>query len=82
MAKRLLIDTDVLIDYLKEQNEAVDYLENLTEPILISTITVAELYAGVKENEERTILEGFVDAFHVIPVNENIAKKGGLYRRD
>ena len=39
----LLIDTDVLIDYLRDQPEAVSYLESLTEQILISAITVAEL---------------------------------------
>ena len=49
MAERLLIDTDVLIDYLRDHAEAVSYLESLTEPLLISVITVAELYAGVRE---------------------------------
>lgn len=44
MSKPLLIDTDVLIDYLREQPEAVTYIEGLTEPLLMSAITVAELY--------------------------------------
>ena len=37
----LLIDTDVLIDYLRDQPDAVAYLESLTEQILVSGITVA-----------------------------------------
>ena len=41
MADRLLIDTDVLIDYLRDRAEAVSYLESLTESLLISVITVA-----------------------------------------
>lgn len=78
----LLIDTDVLIDYLRGQAAAVAYLENLTEPLLISAITVAELYAGVREGTERQALESFVAAFEVVAADETIAREGGLYRRD
>jgi predicted nucleic acid-binding protein len=42
-----LIDTDVLIDYLRDETAAVSYLESLPPPLLISAISVAELYAGV-----------------------------------
>ncbi|HEY0097909.1 MAG TPA: type II toxin-antitoxin system VapC family toxin [Pyrinomonadaceae bacterium] len=82
MVKRLLIDTDVLIDYLRGQAEAVSYLESLTEPLLISAITVAELFAGVREGTERVALEQFVSAFNVIPIDDAIAANGGLIRRD
>lgn len=82
MAERFLIDTDVLIDYLRGRADAVSYLENLTEPLLISAITVAELYAGVREGAERVALEQFVSAFQIIPVDEVIAAAGGLLRRD
>ena len=46
MAKLLLIDTDVLIDYLRGQSDAVRYIENLEEPLLMSAMTMAELYVG------------------------------------
>ncbi|MBA2734236.1 MAG: type II toxin-antitoxin system VapC family toxin [Acidobacteria bacterium] len=82
MAKQLLIDTDVLIDYLRGQAEAVGYLEGLTEPPLISAVTVAELYAGVREGEEREALEYFIAAFEIVSVGETIAGIGGLNRRD
>jgi predicted nucleic acid-binding protein len=82
MAERLLVDTDVLIDYLRDKTEAVSYLENLTEHLLISAITVAELYAGVREGNERTKLDNFIHAFELIPVGREISIKGGLYRRD
>jgi len=82
MAALLLIDTDVLIDYLREQEQAAAYLESLVEQVLISTVTVAELYAGVREGEERTALDAFIQAFEVVPVNVAIAIKGGLFRRD
>jgi hypothetical protein len=47
MADLLLIDTGVLIDYLRGRTEAVNYLEGLTDPLSVSAVTVAELYAGV-----------------------------------
>ena len=82
MTERLLIDTDVLIDYLKANSQAVNFLENLTQLLLISSITVAELYAGVREGKERIALDNFISAFEIVPVDEKIATLGGLYRRD
>ena len=61
-AERLLIDTDVLIDYLRDKVEAVSYLESLSELLLISVITVAELYAGVRDGAERIKLDEFIAA--------------------
>lgn len=56
---RLLLDSDVLIDYLRGQADAVAYLEARTEALLISVISVAELFAGVRDGRERTALETF-----------------------
>src|SRR5947209_14236782 len=82
MAERLLLDTDILIDYLRGRAEAISYLENRPEPLAVSAITVAELYAGVREGEERTKLTLFLSALEVIPVDERVAARGGLLRRD
>jgi predicted nucleic acid-binding protein len=82
MARNLLIDTDVLIDYLTAREEAVAFLESQLLPMFISSITVAELYAGVREGKERVILDDFIVAFEVVPLTTDIAQKGGLYRRD
>jgi predicted nucleic acid-binding protein len=76
-----LIDTDVLIDYLRDETVAVSYLESLPPPLLISAISVAELYAGVREGNERFALDEFLDAFEIVPVDEEIGVAGGLYRR-
>ena len=77
-----LVDTDVLIDYLRDNPLAVQFLENDQQESLISTISVAELYAGVREGAERTALESFLSAFEVVSVDNSIAERGGLYRRD
>jgi predicted nucleic acid-binding protein len=78
----LLVDTDVLIDYLRGRTEAEDYVDNLSAPLFLSVITVAELYTGVRDGAERTKLDTFVGAFGIIAVDRDIAIMGGLYRRD
>ena len=78
----LLLDTDVLIDYLRNRAEAVNYLENLSQAPIVSAVTVAELYAGVREGREREILDELIRNSTVIPITEEVAVIGGLYRRD
>jgi predicted nucleic acid-binding protein len=82
MSDRLLFDSDILIDYLRGQTQAVAYLEERTETLLVSTITVAELFAGVREGKERTALSTFLSAFELVAVDAAIAERGGLFRRD
>ena len=81
MEEGLLIDSDVLIDYLRGYSAAVSYLEALTERQIVSAITVAELYTGVREGAERQALEELLETFDIIPVSQTIAVTGGLFRR-
>ncbi len=82
MAERLLLDTDVLIDYLRGRAEAITYVEGQTVPLLISAVSVAELYAGGRDGSERQALDTFITAFEIVAVSRDIAVKGGLFRRD
>jgi predicted nucleic acid-binding protein len=77
----LMVDTDVLIDYLRDQPEAVVFLENTEQPLATSVITVAELYAGVRDGEERQRLDAFVEAFAVLILDREPAQRAGLWRR-
>ncbi|MDQ2998476.1 MAG: type II toxin-antitoxin system VapC family toxin [Chloroflexota bacterium] len=78
----LLFDTDVLIDYLRGRTEAVAYLDTVQAPLVLSVITIAELYAGVRDGAERAQLDSFISAFSSIPLDRDIAITGGVYRRD
>ena len=82
MAESFLLDTDVLIDFLCDYNKAVDFVTANSHKIILSSIVVAELYAGVKGAAEHTTLDNFVSLFPVIPVTSEIARVGGLYKRD
>jgi predicted nucleic acid-binding protein len=77
----LVIDTDVLIDYLLDQPEAVAFLESTDRPLATTVVTIAELYVGVREGEERVRLDGFVSAFEALPVVAQTAVQAGLWRR-
>jgi predicted nucleic acid-binding protein len=78
-----LIDSDVLIDYLRGIPQAVIFLKQTMANSVchISAITVAELYAGVREGKERSILDPFIQEFQVVVVSEKIAQQGGLFKR-
>jgi len=82
MERSFLLDTDILIDFFRGYNKAVSFVNKYSSRILLSSIGVAELYAGVKEGAEQTSLENFVSLFRVVPVTAEIAKAGGLYKRD
>lgn len=77
-----LIDTDVLIDHLRELPAAVNFIEGRPEDFFISAMSVGELFAGVRDGKERSVLEGFLQGFEIIPVDFMIAQRGGLFCRD
>jgi predicted nucleic acid-binding protein len=82
MAESFLLDTDVLVDFLRGYTKAVAFVNAQSSRIILSSIVVAELYAGVKGDEEQAALDNFVSLFRIVPVGADIAKAGGLYKRD
>ena len=82
MGKPVLVDTDVLVDYLRGCGPAIAYVDQLADGVLLSTIVIAELYAGVKGDQEQEILDEFVSLFRISPVTAEIARAAGLLKRD
>lgn len=82
MARALLLDTDVLVDFFRGYSKAVAFVNANASRIILSSIVVAELYAGVQNDAEQAIIEEFVSLFRVIPLDVEIARAGGLYKRD
>jgi predicted nucleic acid-binding protein len=81
MAGPFLLDTDVLVDFLRGYSQGVIFVNAHVDRIILSSIVVAELYAGVKGNDEQNALDQFVSLFRIVPVTTEIAKLGGLYKR-
>ncbi len=82
MSESILLDTDVLVDFFRGRSEAVAFVNAYSPRIILSSIVVAELYAGVKGDAEQEALGNFISLFRVVPVTAEIAKAGGLYKRD
>jgi predicted nucleic acid-binding protein len=78
----MLIDTDVLIDFLRGLEQAKQFIADLPNQTYVSAITVAELHVGVRNGKERTALTELLDTFEVISLDADIGAEGGLLRRD
>jgi len=82
MPKLILLDTDVLVDFFRGFDKAVAFVNVNNARIILSSIVVAELFAGVKGDSEQAALQNFISLFRVVPVDATIGKAGGLYKRD
>lgn len=77
----MLIDTNVLIDYFRKKEPAVNYLDNLGQEFKLSAVTVAELYAGVRKGKEEKELNAFIAVTKIIPIDKQMAIQAGQYLR-
>jgi hypothetical protein len=82
MGRKILADTDVMIDYLRGHAQAVALLKMNASDVILSAITVAELYAGVRDGSEREVLDNLISIFTIIPVTPQSARAAGLLKRD
>jgi predicted nucleic acid-binding protein len=76
--KSYLFDTDVIIDYLRGNEQGIFFFESYEHDFHTSAITIAELYSGVKGEKERQELEYFMSLFTVYPVTGKIAIEAGI----
>jgi len=78
----MLIDTDVMVDFLRGNSMAADLIRDNAGRIVLSSIVTAELFAGVRGENELAVLDRLVSMFRIAQVSAEIARKGGLYKRD
>ena len=81
MSNFLLLDTDVLIDFLRGHPEAIQLLETSNHEFWISAVSVAELYVGVRDGKEREVLDQLIGLLRVVEITTEIAQQAGLWRR-
>jgi len=77
MKKQQLIDTDVTIDFLRGQKQAVALFKADFESICFSSITVAEIYAGIRDSREENDVERLFSIFQIFPTTKEIARLAG-----
>ncbi len=79
--KRVLIDTNILIDHLRGLKNAVSFLNRLishNRTVYCSVITRIELLAGMRTDEESTI-RNLLGVFEEIAVDARIAETAAVY---
>lgn len=77
----LLLDSDVLIDYLRAQRSAVTFFETLEEKAAVSVVSVAELYSGVRNTEEERAVDALLSTMTAFEIDRAVAKQAGLLRQ-
>lgn len=73
----LLIDTNIIIDLLRQRDGAVDFIAGLTDRPFLSTLTIAELFAGAHRRDESRLIRTFASGVNPIPVDLEIAEEAG-----
>lgn len=77
-----LLDTDVVVDHLREKKPVLDSL--LSEDLYITTISVAELFHGIynsskkKENTEKLIK--FLSNVEILTIDLNVCDTFGMLK--
>lgn len=85
--KTYLLDTSVIIDYLRGKKDAVELLNNTDGKFFSSYICLAEIYEGVyrvsnKKEMAEVVINFFTTLSGIYGIDESIAKKFGEIRAD
>jgi predicted nucleic acid-binding protein len=75
----MTVDTNILVDSLRGKTEAKRFLSTSKTSFSISVVSVAELYAGLRNAYELDQLQKFLTTFIIHPVDEKIAALAGKY---
>lgn len=83
MHRSLLIDSDILIDHLRKEKYALDFLDRALEKgylLFLSVVSRAGIYAGMRKGEGEAICSLF-QIIKPVNVDATIADKAGEYLR-
>ncbi len=75
--KNTLLDTCIIIDYLRQKPEAVDYVLALSSKPNLSAVTIMELYAGIRGRKEERMLEIMIGHSTIIEISAEIGAEAG-----
>jgi len=70
----ILLDTNVLIEILKDNAKTQQKIAKLPAPFSISSITAMELIYGARNKQETKKLSQFIQLFDLVQVNEPISE--------
>ena len=80
---RYLLDTDIIIEWLRRNDRIVGWLESRDEAgdfLACTPVSVAEVYAGLRPREE-FVVGDILRVLHCVEIDERIGRKAGRYRQ-
>ena len=82
--RRVLIDTSIVIEYLRSQNRKVSTFVKLfkDKELCISTTSIFELYNGATTESKKQDIETLCGEIEIIDFDSNIAKTASIIYRD
>lgn len=80
--KQIIVDTSVIIDFIRNKNKAVTLFYKLTKDykLCISILTQAELYGGKsiwEKTQAKKELEKILSGLNIIPLQNDIIQSAG-----
>jgi len=70
-----VLDTNVLIEILKNNQQTIKQVESLSPPLFVSVISAMELIYGALNNKELKKLQQFLSLFTIIQLNEKVSQQ-------
>ncbi|HIP03043.1 MAG TPA: type II toxin-antitoxin system VapC family toxin [Campylobacterales bacterium] len=70
-----LLDTNILIEILKGDQDTIEKIENISGKVFISSISAMELYYGALNKAEVKKIEKFISLFKTVHLNKEISIK-------
>ncbi|MBI2039629.1 type II toxin-antitoxin system VapC family toxin [Candidatus Microgenomates bacterium] len=81
---KYLLDSDILMDFFKKKEYAVDCLDKLLiqGTLVISTLSVTELRSGWTSEQAEQLLPQLYDLVKVLNLNKKTVELAGQYRQE
>jgi predicted nucleic acid-binding protein len=81
MNRSVLVDSDIVIDFLRGEKQAVVLLKTEAEALCFSAVTVGEIHAGVRNEREEAEVDRLFSLFPVLAVTGDVAREAGRFMR-
>jgi len=83
--RRILLDSDILIDYLRGKKEGRRFILYVLEnaKCFITSINIAEIYSGkeLEDPNKEFIVSNFLNNFTLLTLDKEVSKLAGIIRR-
>jgi len=77
----ILIDTNIVIEFLRRNPSAMAWFDALDESPAISAVSVTELYAGARSQRDERDIVALRQQLSCLPISEEIGERAGAFMR-